>query len=381
MTSMSGHGHETDRAWAIIAGGGTAGHVLPGLAVAEALVRRGLERDQIWLVGSQRGIETKLVPKADFPFVALPGRGIQRRITHENLGAIWGLTLAFVRAMILMRRLSPKVVLVLGGYASLPCAVAALFLRVPIVVAEQNARAGATNRLVSRFARVAAVPFADTDLPRAVVTGNPVRAEVLRMDRERDRVMAREALGLPVDRTVIAVFAGSLGARSINSAIRGAALHWACRDDLAIHHVIGDRDWPSIVAAPLELPESGLFYQPVQYEDRMDYLLAASDLVVARAGGTTVAELAEIGVASILVPFPGAPRDHQTANARALVGVGAALLVPDEELDAPRLVALIEPLLSDPARLVNMSTNAATLAHPDAADRVADLLEENARVR
>lgn len=367
------------RTWVVIAGGGTAGHVLPGIAVAEALVARGHERSTVLMVGSERGLETRIVPQAGFPFVALPGRGIQRRLTVDNLKALWGLTVAFLRALTLVRRLKPKVVVVLGGYASLPCALAAIVFRIPIVICEQNARAGAANRLVGRFARAAAVPFGETDLPRSVVTGNPVRAEVLAIDHNRDRARSREELALPADRTVIGVFSGSLGATSINNSVRGLVSLWADRNDIAIRHVVGERDWSSLEDGMDGSRSDGLVYQPVRYEDRMDLLLAAADLVVCRAGGTTVAELAEVGVASILVPFPGAPRDHQAANAQALVRAGAAVLVRDGELDTARLVELIEPLVSDPTRLATMSSNARTLAHPDAASRVADLVEEHAR--
>ena len=267
----------------------------------------------------------------------------------------------------------------LGGYASVSCTIGALLWRVPIVVTEQNARAGAANRLAGRFAAAAAVPFSATDLPRKVVTGNPVRAEVLAIDRAADGPAARAELGLPPDRTVVAVVTGSLGARRVNQAVREAVPAWATRDDLAVRHVIGSRDYDAMQADAPRLPPGGLVYQMVRYEDRMDRLLAAADVVVSRAGGTTVAELAEVGVPALLVPLPIAPRDHQTANAEALVGAGAAVLVPDAELDGDRLVAELQPLLDEPARLLSMGAAARSLARPDAADRVADLVEAHAR--
>jgi len=268
---------------------------------------------------------------------------------------------------------------VLGGYASVACVIGAVLWRVPIVVAEQNARAGAANRLAGFFAKAAAVPFAETDLPRKVVTGNPVRAEVLAIDRVADRAPARAALDLPLDRTVVAVVTGSLGARKVNQAVRAAVPAWADRSDLAIRHVIGSRDFDAMSADAPELPDGGLLYQQVRYEDRMDLLLAAADLLVGRAGGTTVAELAEVGLPGLLVPLPIAPRDHQTANAAALVRAGAAILVPDGELDGDRVVRELQPLLDEPERLVAMGAAARSLARPDAADRVADLVEANAR--
>ncbi|MCD9622479.1 UDP-N-acetylglucosamine--N-acetylmuramyl-(pentapeptide) pyrophosphoryl-undecaprenol N-acetylglucosamine transferase [Rhabdothermincola salaria] len=365
--------------WAVVAGGGTAGHVLPGLAVARALVARGRAQDSIHFVGSERGLEARLVPEAGFRITLLPGRGIQRRLTVANIGAIWGLLRAMVEGIALIRRERPAVVVVLGGYASVACVLGAVLWRVPIVVTEQNARAGAANRLAGRFAKACAVPFDETDLPHRVVTGNPVRSEVLAVDRVADRATARAALGLPDDRTVVAVVTGSLGSRRVNDAVWGALPRWAGRGDLAVRHVLGSRDHDAGPPPVPEIPPDGLRYQAVRYEDHMDQVLAAADLLVSRSGGTTVAEVAEVGLASVLVPFPAAPRDHQTANAAPLVRAGAAIMVPDVELDADRLVAVVEPLLDDPDRLASMGTAARSLAHPDAADRVADLVEEHAR--
>ena len=365
--------------FALMAGGGTAGHVLPGIAVARALVEGGHAPESITFVGSARGLERTIVPEAGFEVVLLPGRGIQRRLTLANVGAVWGLCRAIVRGIGLVRRRRPAVVVVLGGYASVACVIGAVLWRVPIVVMEQNARAGLASRLAGRFATACAVPFAETDLPRAVVTGNPVRPEVLAVDRTTGRDDARDALGVDGGRVLIAVVTGSLGARRVNEAVLAAADSWSARDDLAIHHVIGSRDWDAL--GDRHPSGDALQYRAVRYEDRMDTVLAAADLLVGRAGGTTVAELAEVGLAGVLVPLPGAPRDHQTANAAALVGVGGAILIPDAELDGARLVAEITPLLDSPDRLAAMGRAAHGLAHPDAADRVAALVEEHARAR
>lgn len=364
--------------WAIIAGGGTAGHVLPGLAVARALVGRGHSPGSIHFVGAARGIEATIVPEAGFDITLLPGRGVQRRLTLENLAAIWGICRAVAQSVALVRRRRPAVVLALGGFASVACALAAVLWRVPLVVADQNARAGASNRLVARFAKACAVPFEETDLPHAVVTGNPVREEILAVAGGRSKAAARELLGLPQDRTVIVAFAGSLGSRKLNHAVYGAVAQWGDRDDLAIHHVVGARDWD----AHPDLHPTALRYQAVRYEDRMDQVLAAADLAVCRSGGTTVAELAVVGVPAVLVPLPIATRDHQTANAGPLVRAGGAVVVADAEFDEDRLVREVGALLGDGGdrpRLEEMAVAAASLAHPDAAERVADLIEQHAR--
>ena len=284
---------------------------------------------------------------------------------------------AIAKGIALVRRRRPNVVLVLGGYASIACTIGAVIWRVPIIVMEQNARAGAANRLAGRFAKACAVPFVETDLPRSVVTGNPVRAEVLAIDRDRDRASARAALGVSGDRTFIAVVTGSLGSRKVNESVFDAVSRWSTRTDLSIRHVIGSRDWDSVQD---RLPRGdGIEYIAVRYEDHMDTVLAAADLLIGRAGGTTVAELAEVGVAGVLVPLPQAPRDHQTANAAALVRAGAAVLIPDAELDGRRLVAEVQPLVDEPSKLERMGIAAHTLAQSDAADAVAELVERHAR--
>ena len=366
--------------WAMIAGGGTAGHVIPGLAVARALVARGHAPETIHWVGSERGSEGRMVAEAGFEATLLPGRGIQRRLTAENVGAVVGLAQAGGEALSLVRRRRPAVVLAMGGWASVSCAMAAVAQGVPVVVAEQNAVPGAANRLVGRFAKAAAVPFAATPLPRAVVTGNPVRAEILSVDRSpAGRAAARRALGLPEDRRVLAVFGGSLGALRLNTAVLGALEPWASRRDLAVRHVIGERDWSAVMGQVGDPLAGGLFYQPVRYDDRRELSLAAADLAVSRAGGNTVAELAAVGLPSVLVPLPGAPGDHQTANARALSDAGAAVLVVDADMSAARLVAEVDGLLGDVARLEAMGAGATAVARRDAAEAVAALVEAHAR--
>jgi len=354
--------------------------VVPGLAVARALVARGHASSSIHWVGSRRGNEATMVREAGFETTLLPGRGVQRRLTAENLAAVWGLTRSQALAVRLLRARRPAVVLAMGGWASATCALAAGALGVPVVVAEQNAVPGAANRLTARFARVSAVPFPRTKLPRAVFTGNPVRAEILGVDRgPAGRASARAVLGLPQHRRVVAIFGGSLGALRLNNAVLGALGRWAERDDLALRHVLGERDWPLVTERAPELPPGGLHYQPVRFDDRRELSLAAADLVVSRAGGNTVAELAAVGVGSVLVPLPGAPGDHQTANARNLAESGAAVLVPDDELTSARLVSEVDGLLGAPSRLASMAAAALSNSRRDAAEAVAELVEIHAR--
>ena len=380
--SASAHG-----VWCVIAGGGTAGHVLPALAVARELTARApdvVPTSVVHLVGSTRGIENELVPRAGLDLTALPGRGLVRRLSPQNITAGVGLLRAAGRAVGLLRRLDPAVVLAVGGYASVACGLAAAGLRIPLVVAEQNAVPGAANRLTARFAAAAAVSYPGTALPRAVVTGNPVRPEVLELDPGRDRQRLRDELGIRPGERLALVVGGSLGARRLNEAVaEAAARSWPGVEDLAVHHVVGERDWNDddvpVADEQWSSPVDGVRYRPVRFENDLPRIMAAADLVVSRAGATTVSELAVLGVPAVLVPLPGAPGDHQTANATALADSGAALVVADDQLTGGRLCEEIARLLADEALRVRMAEAARRAAHPDAAARVADLVAAHAR--
>jgi UDP-N-acetylglucosamine--N-acetylmuramyl-(pentapeptide) pyrophosphoryl-undecaprenol N-acetylglucosamine transferase len=321
-------------------------------------------------------------------------------LTVENLGAVGGLVVACVLAVLLLVRRRPRVVVTVGGYAGMPCALAAILLRVPLVVVSYDAVPGSSNRIVARFARKCAVAFEGT-LPNEVVTGAPLRSSVLRADRSpQGRESARAAIGVPDGRLLVAVAGGSLGARRLNDAAIGLAGSWAARGDLAIYHVSGERNLAAIRAEAARLglgPQdptgtntgrgtvttgatrtstgTALDYRLVGYERQMPALLAACDLAVCRAGASTVAELSAIGTPSVLVPLPGAPHDHQTRNAEALTKLGAAVLLADRDCTAEGLSELVGSLLADPERLAAMGSAATIAGHRDAAAKVAALVE------
>jgi undecaprenyldiphospho-muramoylpentapeptide beta-N-acetylglucosaminyltransferase len=352
--------------FALITGGGTGGHVYPGLALAEALVARGHARESVHWVGSVGKLEETAVPAAGFSIDVLPGRGLQRRLTMENVSVLVKSARAFSNALTIIRRTQPRVVVGVGGYASLPCLVAARLQRIPTVVHEQNAAPGLANRIAVRLGARAAVSLPGTPLRDAVVTGNPVRASVIGVERSPS-----------ADRPLVAIFGGSLGARRLNEAAAELYDLWRARTDVTVHHVSGAAGHAAAEAAAAAGRKSGdvLDYRLLRYEDRMPELYAATSVAVCRAGATTVAELAAAGVPSVLVPLPGAPGDHQTRNAEALVGAGAAVLVPDAECTGARLAAELEPLLADLARLEKMASAARTLARPEAAEDLAALVE------
>ena len=376
----------------MIAGGGTGGHVVPSLQVARALVARGRPARSIELVGSRRGQEAALWPTLEFPFTLLPGRGIRRSLRLgaliDNAGAVLGLLGATIASIASFLARRPRVAVIVGGYASFPAGVAALLTRVPMVLVNPDAVPGAVNGLLGRFAAVNAVAFPDTDLPRAVVTGTPVRPELGGLDRSpAGRRQARALLGLPEERRTLAAFGGSLGARRVNAAVAELAARWSGRRDLSLYHVAGRRDYAQFaidepgVAGAAGVPDEpeGLAYRVVPFEDQMPVLYRAADVCVCRAGAMTVAELLACGLPAILVPLPGAPRDHRTRNAEALVAAGAAILVPDAECTAARLETELAALLSDADRLATMGAAARRLGHPDAAATVAELVDAHAR--
>lgn len=371
--------------WLVVAGGGTAGHVIPGVTVAAALVARGHDPDTIHFIGSERGVEVQMVPAAGFDLTVLPGRGLNgRRVSPANLRAAAGLVRAAFRGVREVRRRRPAVLLSLGGYAAVGGIIGAVISRVPIVVTEQNAKASLANRLAGRFAVACAVPFAETDLPRAVLTGNPVRPEIVAAASARDdgveRRRLRAELRVGDEQVLVAVMSGSLGARSVNRASIAMAERLAARRGLVVRHVIGRRDWQTGHAPAPALPDdAAVVYDAVEYEDDADRLLAAADLLVGRAGGSTVAELAVVGVPSVLVPLPIAPRDAQFHNATELVEAGAAIRLRDAECTGERFAEVVGGLLDDVGVLSRMGAAARSVARPDAAARVADLCEEHAR--
>jgi UDP-N-acetylglucosamine--N-acetylmuramyl-(pentapeptide) pyrophosphoryl-undecaprenol N-acetylglucosamine transferase len=368
---------ESERAFAVIAGGGTAGHVLPALAVAESLVDRGHDPRDLHYVGAQRGIETRLVPPTGLPCTFLDVIGVQRRLDRRNLAFAPKLRRAARDAMALLRTRRPRVVVSVGGYASLPAVLAARRLHIPIVVVSYDRRPGRASQLASRFAAASAVAFPGSGLPRAELTGAPLRRAVLEVDPARDRSSARDLLGLPQDRFVVLAAGGSLGSGVLNEAVRGYVERTRDRADLAVHHVAGERFLDQRdTSANAGMSPDGILYTVVGYEERMPQAYAAADLVVARAGASTVAELAAVGVPSILIPWRGAAADHQTDNARSLDAVGGAVLLPESELTAERLEREIERLRADPATLPAMAAAARVAGEIHHSGRLALLIEE-----
>ncbi|MDG2112939.1 MAG: glycosyltransferase, partial [Actinomycetota bacterium] len=261
------------RGSALIAGGGTAGHLVPGLAIARSLVDQGWPAELIHFVGSTRGVETEMVPAAGFGLTTLPGRGLnERKISLANVRNLFDIVRGVVAGVVLVLRSSPAVVVSLGGYAALPASIGAIVRRVPLVISEQNAVASSTNRLLSRFAKVAAVPFAGVGLRHEVVTGNPVRQEVL------DGARREQQRHWPADRMKVVVFGGSLGSLRINRAVWASIEELADAGEVFVYHVVGHRDWPDRPSIAVDANA----YLAVEYDHELPVALASADLVISR---------------------------------------------------------------------------------------------------
>jgi UDP-N-acetylglucosamine--N-acetylmuramyl-(pentapeptide) pyrophosphoryl-undecaprenol N-acetylglucosamine transferase len=347
----------------IIAGGGTGGHLFPGIAVAEALAAHG--GTDVLFVGSRYGIEATAVPHAGFAFRALHVRGLRGRGWRGVAALAWQLPLALLRSWRIIGAFRPALVLGLGGYASVPVVLAAWLRRVPSVLMEQNAHPGLANRLLGRVARRVCTTFTESErfFPpgRAVRTGNPVRA-------------LRSAAQPAVGRFTLFVFGGSQGAHTINvAAVEAVRMVAAELPSLRVIHQTGSADAEWVQRCYREM---GVDAEVCPFIHDMANAYGRADVVVSRAGATTIAELASVGKPAILVPYPFAADDHQRANAEVLVRHGAAQMILDAELDGARLASHVRALIRDPRQRTAMAGAVRQQAAPDAARRVLDVCFE-----
>ncbi len=345
----------------LILAGGTGGHVFPALAVAAVLRGRGLPVH--WL-GGGRGIEVRLVPQAGIPFTALPGKGLRGTGLGRKLLGPPRLAIAVARAWRLIRRIRPRVALGFGGYASGAGGLAARLARCPLVVHEQNAIAGATNRFLAHFAARVLMGLPGAFAGNAELVGNPVREAFTAVPAPAERYRGRTgALRLLVT-------GGSQGALSLNEAVPGALARLPGKFE--VRHIAGPNHLECTRAA---YAEAGVTAEVIPFDNELWTACAWADLAIARAGALTLAELAAVGLPAVLVPFPAAVDDHQTANARVFAEAGAARLLPQSRLAAQTLAALLGELAAGGRKgLLAMAGHARGLARPDAAARVADVL-------
>jgi UDP-N-acetylglucosamine--N-acetylmuramyl-(pentapeptide) pyrophosphoryl-undecaprenol N-acetylglucosamine transferase len=359
----------------VIAAGGTAGHVVPAIAVADALRAEGSE---VSFLGTRERAEADLVPAAGYEIDYLRVSGLSRRNPLKAAVAAIRAARAVGAARRVLERRRAEVVIGGGGYVAGPAGLAAVRMGLPLVLTEADSHLGLANRMLARRARrvCLAFPIPGRDGDPYVVTGRPVPRPVL----EADPTVARRRFGIPEPADCVTVVGGSLGARSINLAAFDAFNRLDIHDHVGqpwILHVVGRRDYPELRRRWGEggSPER---YTLIQYEPNLGDVLAAADLVVARAGGS-VMEIAAAGRPAILIPYPDATADHQTTNARWMADGGAAVVIEDAELTAGRLSGAIAELLANEDRLREMGIAARRLARPDAAERIAREVLESAR--
>ena len=357
----------------VLSGGGTAGHINPALALAEVLEERGHE---VYFAGTPTGVEKPLVEMAGIPFKGFEVSGFDRshpltlvkglkKLSHSaNLAGKW------------FAELKPNAVVVFGGYACLPSGRAAKAFRIPLIIHEQNSVMGMANDYLSKSATAVCLTYGAAgrtvkDQTKVIVTGNPVRKSVLEATKEE----GRKYLGIPEDVTMLLVFGGSLGARHINTALTELKDQLLELDNVYIVHITGPKEYNTVCEDLALTDEQKKRYIVKDYEDNMGAVLAATDLVVSRAGASSLAEISARCIPAILIPFPYATADHQTANAQEYVERGAAILISDDKVETEEFSNSVLGLLKDANIREDMKAAAATFGTVDAASRLADVVE------
>ena len=351
----------------VVAGGGTGGHLYPGVAVAREVLRR-LPAARVTFAGTARGIEARVIPKEGFELDLIRSAGLKGKSLVSRLRGAALLPMGLIDATQIILRRRPDVVIGVGGYSSGPVVLLAALGGIPTMVLEQNAVPGLTNKMLARWVRAAAVTFDETLAHfrgKGFVAGNPVRSEFF-------EVPDRPALAGRIAKARVLVLGGSQGARGINLALAAAAPELVRRrPDLDLVHQTGERDLAPVRDA---YGKAGVAARVVPFLDAVADEMTAADLVISRAGATALAELAAAGRPAILVPFPAATDDHQRKNARVVADAGGAVVIDESELGGSRLPDVVDELLGDGSKLTAMRAAMKRLAKPDAASRIVDRL-------
>lgn len=344
----------------LIMAGGTGGHIFPGIAVAKELMARAVP--VLWL-GSEGGLETKLVPQAGIELKTIAISGVRGKGIAALLAAPLKIACAVIAAWKLIGALRPRSVLSMGGYVAGPGGIAAWLRGVPLIVHEQNSIAGATNRILARFAKRRLCGFADA-LPHSERIGNPVRADIAALPAPAQRFVGREGA------VRLLVLGGSQGAQALNARVPQALAMMLAEHRPQVRHQCGAK---LADAARAAYAQAGVEASIEPFIENMADAYAWADFIVCRAGALTLAELAAAGVGSLLVPFPFAVDDHQTRNAQSMVAANAAVLVSEPDASAERIRAELDRVLPDRAKLLAMAEAARTLAKPRATAQIADV--------
>lgn len=379
------------RVFAVIAGGGTAGHMIPALAIAEQLVDRGRSPRSVAFVASRRPVDARLLDGTDHPRLLLNVDGLQRSLAPKavlrSLAALPKLLVATAIATRQLRLWRPHVVVSVGGFASEPAVRAARALRIPVVVVSYDQHPGLATRRQAKHAAGVAVAFANSKLPGAKHTGAPVRNDVRRLVRNtaadgEARQRAAQKFGLDSKRRIVVAMGGSLGSQTINTAVERWAATQSRRDDVAVLHLVGDRfidDAPHPDASMLSASgTSGLQYVRRASHAHMADVWLLADLVICRAGASTIAELVAVGSAGVVVPWAGSADDHQRSNAQWLSDAGAAIVVEEHEI-ASRFASEVSRVLDDAVVRERLAAKSYALGALNRSSAIGSLIEAVAR--
>ncbi|NNN13795.1 MAG: UDP-N-acetylglucosamine--N-acetylmuramyl-(pentapeptide) pyrophosphoryl-undecaprenol N-acetylglucosamine transferase [Acidimicrobiaceae bacterium] len=361
----------------VIAAGGTAGHMLPAIALADELSSRGVAKSAIAFVGSGRGLEDSIFAGSGYRIIKFKGRGIPRKSPWGVVRSIWSNLIATIEIFPTLMALRPKVVISFGGYYSVLPALLGRFEGAQVVTIEQNAVLGMANRIVANFSQALCVPpfFAkETGSNKPVVIGNPLRKQAAQLSSSQtpSRLEVKATLGLGVEDFVVLCFGGSLGAAFLNELM--VSLVPMLKKGISVVHISGERDFDKSHLAAEGADLLGPGYQLQAYDPELYRLIYAADLVICRSGASTIAELAAFGTPAIFVPLPNAPDDHQLQNAKAIVQKGGALVIDQVEVDPAKLAETINELVDDPKTLSKMAEAISGFAVLDATERTADVI-------
>ncbi|MEY4146911.1 MAG: UDP-N-acetylglucosamine--N-acetylmuramyl-(pentapeptide) pyrophosphoryl-undecaprenol [Actinomycetota bacterium] len=372
--------------FAVITGGGTSGHVVPAIAIAELLVDAGHDMSTLHYVGSNRGAEVSMIPAIGLAHTFLSVDGLQRGFTlskvKRNVLMVPTMLSALAAAKTLLKQLKPQVVISVGGYASIPTCRAARSLGIPVVTCSYDRRPGLATSLQSRYAAVSAVAYAPSKLRNAEVTGAPVRRNLRTADAHDLRNSARESLGISANARVAVVMGGSLGSAVLNSATEHLVQSLRSTEHTCVIHIAGERFMNSVqLPITMHHGNGSLSYSRIAYSNDMLTMYAAADVVVCRAGASTIAELSTVGVCAVIVPWKDAAENHQLVNAKWLTDRGGAVLLEEDALTAHEFSQLVTELLRDDDRRIAIASRARELGEVHRKSSMAAVIERAAKVR
>ena len=358
----------------LISGGGTAGHINPAISIAKYIMKQNNEA-QILFVGTKEGLESKLVPRENFHMETIKVKGFKRKLSLDTFVTVKELFQGLVEARKIIKDYKPDVVIGTGGYVCGPVVFNAARMNIPTLIHEQNAFPGVTNRILSRFVDKVAISFKEAEnyfkkREKVVFTGNPLRAEML----EVDRYIARQKIKIEKDKFFVVIFGGSRGAENINQEVSELIKKYSEEINFKLLFATGEKQYEKIYESLKKYQSENINIVPYIYD--MANVMAAADLVVARAGAMTLSELTALKVPSILIPSPYVTANHQEHNARALEDKGASIVILEKELTSDILYKQIMSLAQDKNSLKKMSSNAGKLAITDSVDKIYAMINE-----